>query len=115
MSKTYIHNGLVTLYTYIDTETKSRAYVCAKLPDYMAGQWENDAINMINWKIDADAKTVLITYQIRLDPWAPILDATLPVVVNRVPLKPPTKSRNWELIDCDYWRNKRTGERCPAF
>lgn len=108
--KTVIDGG-VALYSFLDREKRERVIFTAMLPKDCALDWEGQSLNVIDWKIDPESHTVKLTYQTRQDVCAPILDAVLPLVEVRVPLRPPTKSKNWEITDTEQWRNKKTGER----
>lgn len=102
--------GSVILYSYTDLDAMLRVCVCAKLPQETAPDWEHAILYVINWKIEGDHVT--LTYQLRNDPRAPILEATLAVVKESSRLLPPSKSRNWKLQKfSECWFNTKTGER----
>ena len=112
MSKTLIIDGKIQLFSYVDNERIERVSTVALLPKQLASDWEGQSINLIDWKIDAEKQTVLVTYQIRDDLYAPIMDATLPISKIAVPIPPPNRSKNWRWNTYDSaWRNTRTGER----
>lgn len=109
-----IVNGQITLHSYIDPSTRQRCFVNAVLPPGMVDDWEGQSVNVIDWRID-NGQVAHLEYQTRQDPLAPILDATLPVVVNRIDIKPPTRSKHWEWSEfSEAWFNRKTGERVRA-
>jgi hypothetical protein len=115
MSNSLIICGVIRLFNWIDHDTSERVDSVAVLPADMAKDWEGFSINVIDWRIADDRQTVKLTYQTRNDAYAPILDAILPLRVDRFKLRPPTRSRNWKLEQhSDYWRNSKTGERVMA-
>ncbi len=101
----------VILYGYIDRENETRVNICAKLPNE---DYNGVRLNVIDWKIDAEAQTVLMRYMTRaydLD-YAPIYDTTFCVVKDVSKLKRPNRSKNWKLDQYgDYWRNEKTGKK----
>lgn len=112
MSTKTIIGGAIALFDYVDNDTIERVTSLAVLPKQMADGWEGERINVIDWKIDPEAKTVAVTYQTRNDAYAPILDATLSLSVQRTKLTPPTRSKNWQWSSfSSEWRNRKTGER----
>ena len=115
MSNSLVLFGVIRLFSWIDHDTCERVETVAVLPEQTAKDWEGQSINVIDWQISEDRQTVKLTYQTRNDAYAPILDATLPIRVDRFKLQPPTRSKNWELDKySDYWRNRKTGERLMA-
>jgi hypothetical protein len=112
MSMKTIIGGAIILFDWIDEKTIERVTSLAVLPKEMAEGWEGERLNVIDWKINPEEKTVLVTYQTRNDAYAPILDATLALSVERTKLTPPTRSRNWQWNEFSPgWRNRKTGER----
>jgi hypothetical protein len=98
----------VILYSYIVRETESKVNVCAKLPNE---DFDMQRINVLNWKLNAEAGTVLLTYMMREGLDAPIFDTTFPLVGDTSKLPRPNRSKNWKLMDGDYWWNSKTGKK----
>lgn len=110
-TNTPIIDGKIELFSFIDNERCERVISLAVLPKSMAADWNGHEINLIDWKIDASGTTVVVEYQTRNDPYAPILDAKLACEQVRIKLTPPTRSRNWQWRPMwSYWKNVKTGE-----
>lgn len=109
---TLIQDGKIQLFSFVDNEKCERVFTHAVLPANMAQDWNGSTVNLIDWKIADDGKTVRVEYQTRQDAYAPILDAVLACEQTRVALCPPNRSKNWEWSPYfSYWRNRKTGER----
>ena len=99
----------VTLYSYIDRENETRVNVCALLPNE---DYNGVRLNVIDWKIDSESGTVLMTYMTRNDAYAPIYDTKFPFVKDVTKLRRPNRSKNWKLDQySDYWFNFKTGKK----
>lgn len=110
--KTTVLNGQIELFSFIDNDACERVKTFATLPANMRADWEGQSVNLIDWKIADDGKTVKLTYQIRDDVYAPILDAILACDQTRTKLIPPGRSKAWQWRPMwSYWFNTKTGER----
>lgn len=110
-----IIGGAITLHSFLDRENISRIYVEGQLPEAAAKDWDGSVINVLDWKISDDTKTVVITYQLRDELYAAVMDLVLPVVQNSIPLEKPSRSRFWRLDEYqDEWVNSKTRERRAA-
>jgi hypothetical protein len=113
MTRTPIENGMLQLYSCVDTKTIERVRV------FLAGfkpEWNGECICVIDWKINHEDKTGRLTYQTRNDLCAPVYDQDFPMIVTREPLQKPNRSNNWEWNEyLGEWRNRRTGERVRVY
>lgn len=115
--KTYtVIDGRIELMSFVDNEQCARTTISAMLPEAVRADWDGQTVNVIDWRIDAERKTVRIEYQVGDSTYAPILDATLAVEQVTTPLAKPGRSKNWQwraFSGC--WQNTKTGERVSVW
>lgn len=106
-----ILDGKLRLYGFVDG--KSRERVVTSLGGFKP-EWNGEVLNVLDWKLNGE--TGRLTYQIRDDAYAPIFDQDFPIIQERFPLQPPTRSKNWtwnEFSEC--WINRKTGQRIKVY
>lgn len=111
MSQTIVKDGAIDLYSFIDAEHRERVHTVAVLPTNMHADWNGQTLNVVDWRIAQDGRTVKVEYQTRNDAYAPILDCVLVCEQRRVAIQPPNRSKHWVMDDYGHWRNTKTGQR----
>ena len=109
MKHTVIGNELL-LNAHTCTDQPVRLELWAILP---TKDWDGERIEVLNWQVQEDRRSVKITYQTRTDLCAPIYDGVFACRNDEVQLKPPGRNFKWSSF-FGYWINQKTGKRIYA-
>lgn len=107
-----IQDCQLRLYSFVEGKT------CERVTTSLGGfkpEWNGEVLHVLDWKLNPEAQTGRLTYQIRNDLYAPVFDQDFPIVQERFKIQPPNKSKNWKWNEfSEAWVNSKTGERVKA-